>query len=582
MKNIKLKFLRALSLLLASLFIINPFGTPIYAATSEVTEQPQKIIENNTDGDNIITNSDVGPLSSHTPALFNNSEIEKLTEYAIGGVFALASFAAISLAVLLPSSPDKFFNNFLDDHSDPNSLYIKMGGNPEHIKEYKQFLNAHSKQVEETYKVFNSSLCGATSLDKRELNVISCLRDRFPCNRLTEDQKKLIVRVVYCWLSLPGPKPETFCGQDIFILLPVYEKFITQTKELNQDDEAKVCYIFSKFMATSEKCKDKLRSRGRYSYFESLTFWPEIPERDRVYPDKLINQYINDPLPSLPADMWFTRLGGTQREIDAYNDAKSNLPKEDHAFDEFLGTWCVNENEYQGSVLPYALINRDLIRTYINGKSVGINDTHSKERAVTPDCAKQIKRILYIYYMHFAPDDKQHEYVQGETDILAMVYSKFLGHDDGILTDDDEAKMCYVFSQLMLVKNKFDIALKNRDSDRFLESYIDTFSSNLTSKEDRMQWFSLISAVVKAYCNSSDLLVAPVQTLGLRLFKDEGAMKMWDHIIMDNSMFSEGHLNYDKFFSTIVNLTLSLLLERSKNIDLNNLAALASLLNFNS
>lgn len=386
MKNIKLKFLRALSLLLASLFIINPFGTPIYAATSEVTEQPQKIIENNTDGDNIITNSDVGPLSSHTPALFNNSEIEKLTEYAIGGVFALASFAAISLAVLLPSSHD----------------------------------------------------------------------------------------------------------------------------------------------------------------------------------------------------IWFTRLGGTQKEIDAYNNAKGQTTSQDAAtYNEFL-VECKNRDQKSKHkfIDLFHKIAIDIPRTSFGGKSFQLN-TSTFHNGVDGACIDQFRRILFIYYMYLAPENKKHDFVQGETDILAMIYSKFLGHNK-ILTDDDEAKVCYVFSQLMLVKNKFDIALKNGNSGRFLESYIDTFSSNLTSKEDRMQWFSLISAVVKAYCNLSDLLVAPVQTLGLRLFKDEGAMKMWDHIIMDNSMFSEGHLNYDKFFSTIVNLTLSLLLERSKNIDLNDLAALASLLNFNS
>lgn len=563
MKNIKLKFLRALSLLLASLIIINPFGTPMYAATSEVTEQPQKIIENNTDGDNIITNSDVGPLSSHTPALFNNSEIEKLTEYAIGGVCALASFAAISLAVLLPSS------------SDPNHLYAKMGGNQKYIEEYKQFLTTHRKQVEETYNVFNSSLCDATSLYKRELNVISCLRDHFPCNRLTEDQKKLIIRIVYCWLSLPEPKPDTsFCGQDIFILLPVYEKFIKQTKELNQDDEAKVCYIFSKFMVTSEEYKVKLRNNGISDYFASHTFWPEIPERDRVYPDKLINQYINDPLPSLPADMWFTRLGGNQEFINYYED----LAK-----------------KYDNDTLDIGLSDDDKRNIKVDLPRTFPSNNPEDNRKLRPI----IKRIIYIVcgkiYTYY-------HYWQGYNDILAMVCSKFLqtlsNVDDITNNMETEAKICYVFSELLRVchqDKKDDSALADIGTNHDL---INTFEISISAKE-REQLENIINLLSAKPYFTRDITMYNMAKIPRLLIENlepkttrsteanalyTNSIKIWDRIISDDNMLDKttNKLDYKKALQTLFNIQLSLLLERSQNTDLTDLKRLSStdLINF--
>lgn len=283
-----------------------------------------------------------------------------------------------------------------------------------------------------------------------------------------------------------------------------------------------------------------------------------------INPKELIDQYI------IPADVWFTRLGGTQKEITAYNNAKGQTTSQDDAmYNEFLNE-CKNRNQKSKHkfIDLFHKIAIDIPRTSFGGKSFQLN-TSTFHNGVDGACIDQFRRILFIYYMYLAPENKKHDFVQGETDILAMIYSKFLGHNK-ILTDDDEAKVCYVFSQLMLVKGKFDIAMKNGVSDKvslqlFLEPHINTFSNNLSLKEDRMQWFSLISAPKERNLDSVNMELAKhVQTLGSRLFKDEGAMNVWDHIIMDNSMFSKGHLNYDKVFSTIVNLILSLLLKNQK------------------
>lgn len=306
-----------------------------------------------------------------------------------------------------------------------------------------------------------------------------------------------------------------------------------------------------------------------------------------INPKELIDQYINDSLPSpISADMWFTRLGGTQEKLAAYNNAKERTISQDAAtYNEFLNK-C-NDLKYETACKFHDMfeqIAKDVPRTSFGGKNFQLNTSTSHSDGA---CIVQFRRILFIYYMYWAPENKKHDFVQGETDILAMIYSKFLGHNK-ILTDDDEAKVCYVFSQLMLVKGKFDMAMKKGVSDEvslqlFLKPHINTFSNNLSPKKDSMQWSSLISAAKECDLDLANMaLVTHVQTLGLRLFKDAEAIIMWDHIIMDNSMFSEDHLNYDKVFSTIVNLTLSLLLERSKNINLNNSVALASLLTLSS
>lgn len=307
-----------------------------------------------------------------------------------------------------------------------------------------------------------------------------------------------------------------------------------------------------------------------------------------INPKKLIDQYINDPLPSLPADMWFARLGGTQDNIYDYMSIKYSLSPYVGDYNEFLNT-CNNPNRQTTCEFNdmYEQIAKDVPRTSFGGKSFQLN-TSTFHNGVDDACIDQFRRILFIYYMYLAPENKKHDFKQGEADILAMIYYKFLGswkNSPQGLADDDEAKVCHVFSQLMLVKNKFDIAYKNDDENRFLKSYVNTFSSNLSSEEDRMQWFRLTSPLAEECREYSPklLLFTPVQTLGVRLFKNDEAMRMWDHIIIDNSMFSGGYLNYDKVFSTIVNLTLSFLLEKSKPIkDLDFQQVMTSLLRFNS
>ncbi len=297
--------------------------------------------------------------------------------------------------------------------------------------------------------------------------------------------------------------------------------------------------------------------------------------------------YFGHSKDNVPAEQWFTCLGGTQGDISNYHSRCNENQSDIETCYNFFKTGNENDQISDSSKKLVEALSKDANRTFFAWQqrtlSLGKDEPHNFH----------FFRIAYLYYTNQVGWQNQigGGYTQGESDLLGAIYQKFLlWHPE--LADPNydepttlvlEAKIYYVFSEFMRVlkcKNFIDpdyIKDSNLNGEIYYRcnKYICNLLEQSTDCPENLR--SMLSKL-KEYNPDKDnpphippnfdilcsCTFGALRTLDIRVFEFEHWVSMMDSIIMNNNSFLNGKLNYEKVLAQIGNIAISELLKQKE------------------
>ena len=239
--------------------------------------------------------------------------------------------------------------------------------------------------------------------------------------------------------------------------------------------------------------------------------------------DTLLSMYdnystVSVPVPYVPADVWFERLGGTQNDIDSYEpyDAAPYVPTSDE----------LNTRKYKQIYQISADVNRYPPEAFMR-------NSRSEKFKI------KFNHILDKFYT----EHENIDYTQGWDYILYMIYRKFMedrSNKNRLLSREDEAKVYFIYSKFMeMIGGKYNNSDWQKYADDLAKSFFNTkrYDCNLVEFERIM-----FSSDMAPY-NRQMIFLHGVFMGGTRLLGFSKATLIWDYIILNNHFVSPQGFN---------------------------------------
>ena len=225
----------------------------------------------------------------------------------------------------------------------------------------------------------------------------------------------------------------------------------------------------------------------------------------------------------IQADEWFERLGGYKNNyIGEYIDNYKNF--------DVKATNALDDQQKEN----YKTIDKDVPRT---------ESSFSENQKDM--CLQILEKILKINVCEGT------DYAQGFNDIAAMVINKFLRYSDHDYTIEDEAKIYYVYKTIVrTVSDNFE-----KINFELAKDILNTKNSNGLT-----QIYSTLPL---------EILATACTRFNLKL-----AIKIWDAIILNDKIYSNGEFDSKKAFEQIVCITKQTVLKFLEHDDVKNLSEL--------
>ena len=240
---------------------------------------------------------------------------------------------------------------------------------------------------------------------------------------------------------------------------------------------------------------------------------------------KLVTEeYLQDPKTPISADMWFTNLGGTQTDIEAYQELRK---------------------DYNPSALLKTERAIDMLTIQVDVSRPPIwiwnfNDLN-KDTSI---------RILSIY--HSQPENVS--YVQGYDRVFHMICYKFLSNNI-TYTDETkeaiEAKIYYIYSRIIEIMRDFEDPLT------WLSKF-DLYANKIEQKAN-ISTQKKLNMLYEKYGDGDRVdgknAITPkiILTLGVEFLDIKEAINMWDNILTNPALTSKNtrKLDSDKVLDLI-------------------------------
>lgn len=221
---------------------------------------------------------------------------------------------------------------------------------------------------------------------------------------------------------------------------------------------------------------------------------------------------VSVPVPYVPADVWFERLGGTQNDIDSYVPYDPNS-KKDVKKNAIIEQIAKDVNRYP----PEAFMRK----------------------SQSEDFKIKFNHILDKFYT-------EHEniyYTQGWDYILYMIYRKFMFTRDTtqLLPQQDEAKVYFIYSKFMeMIGGKYNNNEEwQKNADDLAKSF---FNINRFSHNKEFERIMFSTSDMAPY-NRQMIFLHGVFMGGTQLLGFRKARLIWDYIILNDNFVSHQGFN---------------------------------------
>ena len=252
-----------------------------------------------------------------------------------------------------------------------------------------------------------------------------------------------------------------------------------------------------------------------------------LGDDEKIDINEILNSIKNkdeqEVITKIQADEWFERLGGYKNKyIDEYKKKYENF--------DVKATNTLNDQQNKN----YKTIEKDVPRT---------ESSFSENQKDM--CLQILEKILKINVCEGT------DYAQGFNDIAAMVINKFLRYSDHDYTIEDEVKIYYVYKTIVrTVSDNFE-----KINFELAKDILNTKNSN-----DLTQIYSTLPL---------EILATACTRFNLKL-----AIKIWDAIILNDKIYSNGEFDSKKAFEQIVCITKQTVLKFLEHDDVKNLSEL--------
>lgn len=252
----------------------------------------------------------------------------------------------------------------------------------------------------------------------------------------------------------------------------------------------------------------------------------------------------------IQADEWFERLCSYKNKyIGGYIDNYKNF--------DVKATNALDDQQKEN----YKTIDKDVDRsiTYflpktrcVESSNWGYGEFKTDKNVTTRNVTTSQKRLLSILEKILKINVCEGtDYAQGFNDIAAMVINKFLRYSDHDYTIEDEAKIYYVYKTIVrTVSDNFE-----KINFELAKDILNTKNSN-----DLTQIYSTLPL---------EILATACTRFNLKL-----AIKIWDAIILNDKIYSNGEFDSKKAFEQIVCITKQTVLKFLEHDDVKNLSEL--------
>ncbi|MBQ6143693.1 MAG: hypothetical protein IJI84_04355 [Clostridia bacterium] len=227
---------------------------------------------------------------------------------------------------------------------------------------------------------------------------------------------------------------------------------------------------------------------------------------------------VSVPVPYVPADVWFERLGGTQNDIDSY------VP-------------------YDYDAVPYVPTSNELnTRKYKQIYQISFDVNRYPPEAFMRNSQSEDFKIKFNHILDkFYTEHDNIDYTQGWDYILYMIYRKFMftRNTTQLLPQQDEAKVYFIYSKFMeMIGGKYNNSDWQKNADDLAKSFFNNrFSHN---KEFERIMFSTSDM---APHNRQMIFLHGVFMGGTQLLGFRKATLIWDYIILNNNFVSPQGFN---------------------------------------
>ena len=249
---------------------------------------------------------------------------------------------------------------------------------------------------------------------------------------------------------------------------------------------------------------------------------------------------LHNPKREVPAEEWFTRLGGTQADVNEY-------VSQDHDIKD-----KISNNTDERVKEQFDQIDKDFSRTSFNDTSDGARH-------------ELLRKILKVSILKNDLNQGSKGYSQGFDDFCAMVICKFLG--EGSEYDlETEAKIYYVYN--VLANNEFLTV------ESLMANASDIMNESLRSKcFNKYSFYRTFVRDDKEHSYACNMMIKFWTPFGTRMFfdgNDERIIKVWDRIITDDSVYENCRFDHRKAFVklfTVINLYVVKYWNKVKRLD---------------
>ncbi len=277
---------------------------------------------------------------------------------------------------------------------------------------------------------------------------------------------------------------------------------------------------------------------GMYRYIDANTFIDNILEHylyideSEFYADDRLNcldRLVSEDT-GVSAEEWFTRLGGTQADVDEYVTQNSSIKSQ------------ISSNTDERVKKEFDQIDMDICRT-------NFCDTESNYAGKSHEL---LREILKVSILKNDLNQGSKGFIQGLNDICAMVICKFLGEKSKCELET-EAKIYYVYN--VLANNEF------LTPESCMANASDIMSESLKSKcFNKYSFYRTFVSDDKKHLYADGMMAKFWSPFGISVFGDgnhERIIKVWDRIITDDSAYTNCRFDHRKAFVklfTVINL----------------------------